>query len=49
MKEFSIEELKRRPNAVLDAAQTKPVMIKHRDRVDLVLMTKAQFDKWSKK
>ena len=49
MKSFRIEEIKRRPLLVLNSAEKSPVIITHRDRNDLILMTKEKYDRMLKK
>lgn len=44
MKTFTIEKLKRNPNAVLDEVREGAVEITHRDRQNLVLIMRDHYD-----
>ena len=44
MKTFTIERLKRNPNAVLDEAREGAVQITHRDRQNLILVMQDHYE-----
>lgn len=49
MEVFTIEKLKRNPNAVLDEVRNGPVEITHRDRPTMILVKKEDFRTKSKR